>query len=76
MIISSVDNLPFVLSLSKGSVPDRPWFDGSDFVETLDLWSELTTNGSVRGCQQSMTIRNSNSRKRPKVSVCNHRMED
>ena len=64
MIISSVDNLPFVLSLSKGSVPDRPWFDG------------LTTNGSVRGCQQSMTIRNSNSRKRPKVSVCNHRMED
>jgi hypothetical protein len=34
--------LPFVVSLSN----HIPFFDRSDFVETLDLRSELRTNGN------------------------------
>jgi len=47
--------IPFALNPSKGPYKSRfwyykflreRWFDRSDYIEILDLWSELTTSGA------------------------------
>ena len=40
-----------MILMARVLAPKR-WFDGSDCIETLDLWSELTTNGPVNRLTQ------------------------
>ena len=47
-VLSSVEGRAAAIFLMRNEARST-WFDGSDYIETLDLWSELTMSGVAFG---------------------------